>query len=211
MKAILLTILVIFVSACASRPHRAPLQASASAEPIVDLSLVAGDFVWRQSITAEYASRQDPHAMQSGRFEAVLQKQGSVLTVVGLTPLGTRAFVAVQNRTHVKVTEGDESRLPFPPRFVFLDINRCFFIGPAQAQADGWHEYEAAGERVKDLWKAGLLMQRTLNRAGDANAKQIIINYEGGQRPGGSPGDVHLNNLRFGYRLKIHTLEAQNL
>ncbi|MEE9385777.1 MAG: DUF3261 domain-containing protein [Nannocystaceae bacterium] len=49
---------------------------------------VQGDFMWRQRVTARWEEG-------CRGFDAVLQEQGSVLTLLGLPPMGTAAFVIV--------------------------------------------------------------------------------------------------------------------
>ena len=98
------------------------------------------------------------------------------------------------------------------PRFVFLDINRCFFIAlrEGQAPADGWHEQLFDGQEVRDLWQAGRLRERRLHVPGQRDA-DVVITYTDGYVAGGAPGTVRLRNLRMRYDLDIRTLEAQRL
>ncbi len=211
MKALLSGFALLAMIACASaRPPSPSEMPEHPQDAVMDVSVVPWDFIWRQAITAHY---QDAKGSQNkGSFEAVLQKQGGRLTLVGLTPLGTRAFVAVQENTDVRVLEGDQQRLPFPPRFVFLDVNRCFLINLADPQAEGWHSSLFKGEQIQDLWQDGRLHERRMWRSDESREKPgIVIRYADGFRPGDNPGQVEIQNNRFNYRLQIRTLEAQNL
>ena len=67
-----------------------------------------------------------------GSFEAVLQKQPGTLTLVGLTPYGSRAFLLQQTKGDVQFTKYVPRELPFAPTFLLLDIHRVLatWIGP---------------------------------------------------------------------------------
>ncbi|MFY0542171.1 hypothetical protein [Nannocystis pusilla] len=67
----------------------------------------------------DFMARQRLHGTARGREiggEVVLQKQGDALTLIGLTPFSTKAFVAKQKGAEVKVDVfAPEGKLPFPP------------------------------------------------------------------------------------------------
>lgn len=201
---------LLWLAACASSPGAATTPAPVVHEPLVDLHTVLFDFSWRQAITASFVDARGKPG--SGHFEAVLQKQGATLTLVGLTSFGTRAFVAKQDGQSVTLEQGDAQRLPFPPRYVFVDINRCFFMNLAAAQpSDGWHDSSFADEGLRDLWRGGKLRERRLRKVNDDQDPGVVITYDPPFEPGGSPGAIHLENRRRHYELDIRTLEAQRL
>ena len=84
-----------------------------------------GTFTLRQKLTAT-----SPKG--GGSFEAVLQKQPGTLTLVGLTPYGSRAFLLQQTKGDVSFTKYIPRELPFAPTFLLLDIHRVLatWIGP---------------------------------------------------------------------------------
>lgn len=203
-------VIVLAVAGCAGSKaarHAPPPVDQAS---LVDMGQVSWNFVWRQSITAEY-SRPNSSKRETASFEAVLQKQGETLTMVGLTPFGSRAFVAHQTGRVVKLDEVQAGQqLPFPPEFIFLDVNHCFFVGlSTTAAADGWHNQQLGGETIADQWQSGRLLQRVF-RSGSSTSP-ITIRYGGGFIPGTAPTDVELVNGRFNYRLTIKTLQSETL
>jgi hypothetical protein len=89
------------------------------------------DFLWRQHLVAAY--RGQTHA-----FDAVLQKRGDELLLIGLTPFGTKAFVMQQAGREVRVTSlSVPMELPFPPRDVFNDISRAYGQGAGAFRRPG--------------------------------------------------------------------------
>ena len=202
--------LFIVVCACASTQKAPAFDPNTVAKGLVNIAQVPWDFEWRQKIEAEYPSPKTPGVRETASFEAVLQKQGNVLTMVGLTPMGTRAFVARQQGTTVSAEGHERSALPFPPAFVFLDVNRSLFVGiGTTALSDGWHTQQSHGAQIKDLWKQGLLVQRELFDA--PLDTKIRIYYDPGYKGGNAPAKITLHNLRLGYRLTITTLESSPL
>src|SRR5690349_13940133 len=97
---------------------------------LIDSSELGDDFMARQKLAGEF---QD----QKFRFEAVLQLKDDVLTVIGLTPFGSKAFVLVQSGTDVDFKLMMDRPIPFPPEYMLQDIHRTWF----------WH--------ARLPWKAG--------------------------------------------------------
>ena len=62
----------------------------------------------------------------------MLQKTPGTLTLVGLTPYGSRAFLLQQTKGDVQFTKYIPRELPFPPTFMLLDIHRVLdqWLGP---------------------------------------------------------------------------------
>jgi hypothetical protein len=204
--------LSVFTTACAAAKPSHPTPPALEAVNFVDMATVPWNFVWRQAITAQFRRPIPGAKLEEASFEAVLQKQGRVLTMVGLTAFGTRAFVAHQEGAVVKLDEGQSSQLPFPPEFIFLDVNRCFFAALSQTSlADGSHEQTWTTETISDTWKDGRLVQRVLRESPGRSKEPITIRYTKGFAQGSAPQEVELVNERFGYRLKITTLESENL
>src|ERR1700722_8658280 len=120
---------VLWLAACASRvaqspplpPYTGPLDFPVEG---------AEDFFDRQRIVASY----EGHAFG---FDAVLQKRGNELTLLGLTPFGSRAFVVTQKGADVSFQNYVGTALPFPPRYMLIDVHRVFFAhgAPDPAQA----------------------------------------------------------------------------
>ncbi len=189
--------------AAAGCRHGAPA-ASTAARPtapspadIPPADAIPGVFAVRQKLTA--------HSQQGGgSFEAVLQKEPGKLTLVGLTPFGTRAFLLEQNASDVKFTSYLPRELPFPPTFMLLDVHRVFgqWLGPSVQ--DGERAAVVRAELVRERWRRGALVERTFSAAA-GGSPTTSITYEG-SGPSGLAAHVVLTNIRFGYTLTIETL-----
>jgi hypothetical protein len=162
----------------------------------------------RQKIVATYGDR-------SSSFDAVLQKRGDELTLLGLTPFGSRAFVLRQRGTEVSFESFVPQTLPFPPRYILIDVERVFFqwIGADVAAApDGEREGVRAGEIVKERWKEGRLLRRTFQRVDGRPPGEIVVEYDGGMAADGTPPThVAFRNGWYGYRLEIATESHETL
>jgi hypothetical protein len=158
---------------------------------------IPGLFTVRQKLTAH--SRQG-----GGSFEAVLQKEPGKLTLLGLTPFGSRAFLLEQTASDVTFTSYLPRELPFPPTFMLLDVHRVFgqWLGPPVQ--DGERAAVVRAELVRERWRRGVLVERTFS-SGVSGPPTTTITYEGGG-PSGLAAHVVLTNLRFGYTLTIETL-----
>src|SRR3982751_5926115 len=86
---------------------------------------IPGTFAVRQKLKATSAKG-------GGSFEAVLQKTPGMLTLVGLTPYGSRAFLLQQTQGDVQFTKYVPREMPSPPTFMLLDIHRVLgtWLGP---------------------------------------------------------------------------------
>lgn len=193
-----LLVLAALAAGCASAGGRA-----GSSFDLSPPSALGPDFLLHQSLEVERGG-------QRTRFEAALQHRGETLTLLGLTPLGTRAFLIEQQGLEVTFTSflPEDRELPFPPRLILLDVQRVLLplLGEGPL-SDGVHRGERGGEIVEETWRGGrLLARRFRSREGE-----ISISYEGGMAPGEAPARVVLENGRLGYRLEITTLSSQRL
>lgn len=173
---------------------------------------IPGAFAVRQKLVATSA-----HG--GGSFEAVLKKVPGRLTLLGLTPYGSRAFLLEQAGPDVSFTSYIPRDLPFPPTYVLLDVHRVFDapLGAAPPVSDGdgpgAHEREGVvrGELVRERWRGGHLVERTFTDATSAapttstGPPLVTVTYEG-EGPAGLAAHVTLVHHRFGYRLEVDTL-----
>jgi hypothetical protein len=181
------------------------------------------NFLDRQRITATYGDR-------TVQFDAVLQKRAGELTLLGLTPFGSRAFVLHQVGTDVSFQSFVPQSLPFPPRYILIDVHRVFFAwaqantGGAAPDAgsdaggygpprDGELVVEREGEIETERWAVGRLRRRTFRRADGEPRGEIVVDCEGdGMAADGTPPPhVRFANGWYGYRLEIATLSHQPL
>jgi hypothetical protein len=142
-------------------------------------------------------------------FRAVLQKRDDELVLVGLGPHGGRGFVLSQHGTEVEFESHLPEELPFPPRFMLLDIHRAWFVGLEGPLADGEHREERDGEEIVERWEGGTLRERTFRRLDGRPDGIIRVEYEGGLGGERPPSVVTFDNGWFGYRLVLTVLSHQ--
>ena len=182
-------------------PGASPASAPVSPGILPPPDAIPGTFAVRQKIVAR-----SKHG--NGGFEAVLQKQPGRLTLLGLTPYGTRAFLLEQSAAGgVKLTSYIPRELPFSPEFIVMDIHRVLdeWLGP-RPTADGERAGTVRDERVVELWSGGRLTSRAFAPANDPAHPITTISYAPPAAPGSLPAKVSLANARFGYSLVIETL-----
>lgn len=189
------------------RPHvlvlvaLAPLVACRPSAPPPVPPVIAGaspDFVARQKVVAHAGG-------QRSAFDAVIEHVGDRLVVLGLTPMGTKAFAIVQNGTSIEVTPSGDRPLPAPPEAILRDIHAGYFEGPTAIRSDGWHRLQGPRGRLFERWAAGRLVERVWGRPRDRTADRL--RFVGGVAPGELPRDIELDHPSLDLRLEIHTLE----
>ena len=172
--------LAITVSACAHHaaapPARPPVAPPTAAE-LPPPDAIPGTFAVRQKLTASSAKG-------GGSFEAVLQKAPGTLTLVGLTPYGSRAFLLQQTKGGVLGT----------------------WLGPPlpSGERSGQHGDEAIHER----WQDGKLIERTFSSTKSNPPGTITISYDG-YGASGIATHITLRNARLDYRIDIDTVPFQ--
>ncbi|MCR9246569.1 MAG: DUF3261 domain-containing protein [bacterium] len=159
------------------------------------------DVVWQQRVTAHWGDGQ-----QRG-FDAALQKQGDKLTVLGLSPTGSVGFVITLQNGEVAVENRTSMELPFPARFIVLDVQRAFYSwlppGVPAGMAARVASARVDGERVIERWAGGRLVERRFER--DDRAEPIVVHYDWAQPDWRGPSRVRLENGWFGYELVVDT------
>lgn len=172
---------------------------------LVSTDEISGEWVLQQRIDARFGER-------GGGFEAVLQRRGDALTLVGMTPFRTRAFVMVQRGVRTEFTSYMPQALPFPPRAMLLDAHRVLFMTlPGDGPADGERRGVRAGEEIREVWSGGRLRERHFRRLDGSPPGSIDVEYEGGMAGREVPRTVRLRNGWYGYELTITTLSRTDL
>lgn len=192
------------LAACVTHRPRA-LTASDYPGELVRVSSLPVDFITRQRV--EVRSR-----THTNRFDAVLQRRGDTLTLIALTPFGARAFVIEQHGSTVTFTPFVTRELPFPPRFILLDVHRAFFISlSAPHPTDGVQRSTLHNEALTETYRSGLLTSRTFTRLDNHPAGTITVTYAPPTPPPRPAPRITLENPWFGYTLTVDTLTWQPL
>lgn len=197
--------LIAAVTGCVTPPPPEP-------EILVAASRLATfpDYLARQKVTGLFRGHRET-------FEAALQKKGDALTVIGLTPFGTKAFVLEQTPAGLKFTNHmpPGRSLPLQPRYLLQDIHHAFFLTapgapPASDAGSRPHLRGKVGREVIDeVWdpsRRAVLARYFRGAAGD-----VGVTYEPGMADRLPPARARVENERYGYTLEIETLSVQRL
>lgn len=176
---------------------------------LISTADMGSNFLARQKLRGTFGE-------QEFAFEAVMQLHGGKLTVLGLTPFGTKAFVLTQTGTEVEFEKLIDREIPFPPEYMLQDIHRAWLWHARLPWTDAppsetAPSVEIAGERVTEQWSENGLVRRTFARLDGQPPGEIRIDYIGGHRTGRPAKQVVLENGWFGYRLEIQTTDWRML
>ena len=199
-----LTSLALVLTACGgASEHAGPPRYPGTLRPANELG---PDVMMRQQLEADWGDDRQG-------FEAVLQKQGDEMVLLGLGPHGGRAFLLEHRGGEIHFETFVDLDLPFPPRYVLLDVQRTFFpYLSTEPLPDGIHEGVVDGEKVTERWRDGRLVERRFERLDGDPEGVIRVDYGPGlvfgQRP---PQSITLDNGWFGYTLRVRTVDHQPL
>ncbi len=200
-------LLSIALTACGHPPKTSTIQTDAPSEypgVLRDPKTLPHDFMVRQSLKI--------HTQHDGKpvdaeLDAVVQKQGDTLLVIGLGPMDTKAFTLTQKGDQIEFAQFAGPELPFSPRNIVVDVHRVFFKrlpAPAEPSYSGVLRGELDGEHVEEVWKAGQLRASTFTRPSEKLHGAIRVQLGEGCTPAAcEPVSAMLRNEWFGYTLTI--------
>ncbi len=198
------------VAGCGGPSRHVVLSASAPAEyPFVlhDPATLPHDFLVRQHLTVH--ARRDGQPVD-GEFDAIVQKQGDTLLIVGLGPMNVKAFTLEQRGDRIEFTQLFGPELPFSPRNVVVDVHRVFFhhLPPPAEQSEPrsseMRRGELDGETVEETWQGGELRRVAFTRPGSALRGAVTVELGPGCTAAAcEPASAALRNEWFGYTLEI--------
>jgi len=193
-------ILLAFVG-CAHTVHGVETKA-APASQLVSSEKLSPDMLLRQHLHGQYGEKKFD-------FECVLQITQSKLTIIGLTPFGTRAFVLTQDGLTHTFDKMVDREMPFDPVRILEDVHRVYFraLPPGTSDVRTGTQGE---ERVEEHWRSGILTERTFTRL-DGQPKGVIRVTFGGPNDPLVPVHVVIDNGWYGYKLEIDSVVQQSL
>jgi hypothetical protein len=180
-----------------------------SEDPCVlhDPATLPHDFLVRQRLTVH--ARRDGKPID-GQFDAIVQKQGDTLLIVGFGPMNVKAFTLAQRGDRIEFTQFYGPELPFSPRNAVVDVHRVFFkrLPAPQPGHSGVVRGELDGEIVEETWQGGELRRAVFTipdrRPGSALHGAVSVELGPGCTPAAcEPASATLHNERFGYTLAI--------
>lgn len=178
---------------CAGSP--APREGPPPA-PLVASVEMPGDFLLQQQIRYRWDGGE-------GSLDAAVQSACGELTIVLLTPFGTRGTVIHQHDLQVDVTGAQAGQLPFAPEHILLDVQRTYLAQPANPPRVGTRERHIGAQRITESWEEGRLIERVFHPTRDGD-DLVRIRYREGVAAD-APSAL-LESERFGYQLDVTTL-----
>lgn len=141
---------------------------------------------------------------QAARFDAVLEKKGPVLLLVGLDPLARPGFVLRAEADSIAVSNRSGRALPFEPAHMLADVQRVFYPWDTKAVPADILLTETVGVHG--------LVSRRFERRSRPEDGAILVTFEGGWLlPYHVPRRAIVQNGWHGYTLEVETLEATAL
>jgi hypothetical protein len=192
--------LAFLLAACA--PKAAP-------PPVVPAFGMGGVLIPTDQITVEpFVVQQHIKGVYQGgevTIDCVVQFKDKKLTVLGLTPFGTRAFSIEQTGLDVKFEKFVERDMPVQPEMVLYDIHRVFFRGLPPGTSLG----QDHSDQVTELQAGDYVIERRFqNMEGPSNL--VVITFNGPPAPIVSP-HVTIANTAFAYSLEIDNSAQKSL
>lgn len=202
------------VAALAGCSHPARSTVVSTTEPseypcvLHDPRTLAHDFMVRQRLAIH--ARHDGQPVD-GALDAVVQKQGDTLLVVGFGPMNVKAFTLTHRGDRIEFVQFLGPALPFSPRNIVVDVHRVYFkqLPPPRDPAySGVMRGELDGETVEETWRDGQLRARVFTRPGGALHGAVRVELGPGCTAARcEPASATLRNEWFDYALTI-TSEA---
>lgn len=143
-------------------------------------------------------------------MDCVVQLSGGKLTVLGLTPFGTRAFVIEQKGTEVHFQKFIERDLPVQPEAVLYDIHRVFFRALPKPEGDGVREAQDQGEMLRETYQGGHIVERRFQGLEGPVPNLVVVKFDGAPAPVIAP-HVTITNTAYAYKLEIDNSDQKLL
>jgi hypothetical protein len=206
---------LVAVVACAHNERHATILTGDPAEypgVLHDPKTLAPDFMVRQTITIHAQHDGKP---VDGEFDAVLQKHGDRLLILGFGPMNVKAFTITQRGDRIELVQFMGPELPFSPRNIVLDVHRVFFKrlpAPTDPNYSGALRGELDGEHVEETWQGGELRKTEFTRPAGTLHGAVRIELAPGCRASScEPASATLRNEWFGYTLEIANTDFESL
>ncbi len=190
---------LVALTSCAPTLRQTPMAQQEYPGILAPPNTLGPDFSVRQHLTIQAHGR-------NAEVDVVLQKRQNELLVIGLGPVGVRAFVLRQDGADVSFEQSFGPKMPFAPRNILVDIHRAYFMRlPSESEignADKTIAGELDGEHVEEKWRGGSLVERRFTRPGFKGA--VTVHYSTGctvERC--EPEELTIQNEWFAYEIKI--------
>jgi hypothetical protein len=197
-------VVLVALAACGGPPRHAVFATDAPARYPAVLHpprTLGPDFMVRQTLTLHAVHDGEP---VTAEFDAVLQKRGDELLVLGLGPMNVKAFTVKQDETTIAFDQFMGPPLAFAPRDIIVDVHRVFFKRLPGPAPDGTRAGELDGEHVEETWEGGELRRIVFTRPGEPLRGAVRVELGPGcTQARCEPETATLHNEWFGYTLDV--------
>jgi hypothetical protein len=172
--------------------------------PVADLQ---PDLLMRQRVTIGWKDREES-------FEAVLQKRGDVLLLLGLGPMNAVGFSLTLDDRGVVFENRTGRAMPFDPERILADVQRVFYpwLGDAATCLECERRGVREGVEVVERFGARGLVERRFTPVDPPQSPSIVVRY---QQPwledGRIPAFAVLHNDSAGYELTVETASVERI
>jgi len=172
-----------------------------------------GELLSTQEIEADFRSEMRVHFRAESEdvaLRVVAEKLGTSLVVIGLSPLGAKLFTVVQTNRDVAIDALPGRVVRVPPIDVLRELHRMRFLEAGVPPGEhGRAELVRDGTRILEIWRDGVLAQRSFSRVSGSPSGEVTVVYAA-PTPGVPPRAV-IQNDWCGYSVSIETLDEETL
>jgi hypothetical protein len=173
---------------------------------LLPVEALGEDVLMRQRVTIQWNGRE-------ADFDAVLQKRGAQLLLLGLGPMDRVGFRLVLEDGRVEFENRTGRELPFDPDRILLDVQRVFY--PWLERDAGCGSCDRHGSRdgieITERIEAGRLEERRFRVPDRVDVADVVVRYEDWMEDGLAPRRAVLANGWRGYALRVETSSAERL
>lgn len=173
---------------------------------LLPVAALRDDLVMQQSVSVRWQDREES-------FEAVLQKRGSELLLLGLGPMNTVGFRLTLDDRGVTFENRTGRELPFLPERILADVQRVFYpwIEEDSICSNCKREGRRAGLEIRERIGDDFLEERRFSFAGRPERGELVVRYEGWIDGFSVPRRAILSNGWSGYELIIDTASVERI
>jgi hypothetical protein len=182
-----------------------PLPVRAS-EDLLPVSVLQGDLILKQRVTIRWQGRAES-------FDAVLQKRGDELLLLGLGPMNSVGFTLSLDDRGVRFENRSGREIPFEPERILADVQRVFYpwISATPSCMNCEQHGARAGLDVSEKIGPEMLEERRFTDSSGERTGEIVVRYTDWMDGGTIPGRAVLSNGWHGYELTVVTRSVERL
>jgi hypothetical protein len=176
------------------------------AEFLLPVAALPGDLVLQQHVTIRWGDDEQS-------FDAVLQKRGDQLLLLGLGPMNRVGFVLTLDDGGVHLENRSGRDLPFEPERILADVQRVFYpwVTSEPPCTDCERGVTRLGLAIWERIGPAYLEERRFEDLGETERGTIIVRYDDWMDRGSIPGRAVLTNNWYGYELRVVTRSIERL